>query len=114
MTFDDDAPVGDPKRGAIIFKEHCAFCHSLEEKGGHKRGPNLWGLWGRQAGSAPGFKYVQSDEKKGIWGDKTLWQFFTGPHIPGTKMVFKDLKEDKQERADLLTYLKENTGSKKE
>ena len=57
-------PVGDPERGAAVFKQHCAFCHSFDPTVGHKKGPNLSGLWGRERGSVPGFKFHESEEKK--------------------------------------------------
>ena len=60
-----DVPLGDATRGAAIFMENCASCHNLKPNEGHKRGPNLWGLWGRNAQSAPGFEYTESDERKG-------------------------------------------------
>ena len=65
VAMTEERPIGDPARGALIFKEHCAFCHSFDPTVGHKKGPNLSGIWGRERGSAPGFKYVESDEKQG-------------------------------------------------
>ena len=48
-----------------------------------------------------------------VWDDKSLWSFFAGPHIPGTKFIFKGLRENHQERADLLSYLKDETKQSK-
>ena len=46
------------------------------------------------------------------WGADTLWVYLENPkkYIPGTKMVFAGLKK-KQERADLIAYLRDSTCS---
>ena len=41
--------------GAKVFKK-CATCHSIDQGGGNKIGPALWGVLGRQAGSIPDYK----------------------------------------------------------
>lgn len=46
-----DAVAGKAKAGK------CKACHSFDADGGHKMGPNLFGIVGRPAGTAEGFKY---------------------------------------------------------
>jgi len=44
------------ERGAKLYKR-CKACHTLDEGGKHKVGPNLWDVYGAKAGAKDGFKY---------------------------------------------------------
>ena len=41
---------GKAESGAKIFKAKCATCHTCNEGGPNKQGPNLFGVLGRQSG----------------------------------------------------------------
>eukprot|EP00249_Psilotum_nudum_P004216 c17756_g1_i1 orf=653-1183(-) len=113
MATFGEAPPGDLKAGEKIFKTKCAQCHAVEKSAGHKQGPNLNGLFGRQSGTAVGYSYSTANKNKAvIWGEDTLYEYLLNPkkYIPGTKMVFPGLKKP-QERADLIAYLKESSSS---
>ena len=74
-------------------------------------GPSLHGLFGRKAGTAPGYHYSSAMKNSGIvWNEKSLETYLVNPRkvVKGTKMVFPGLKKAEQ-RADVIAYLKQAT-----
>ena len=101
------AANGDPRRGAQIY-QRCLACHSLEY---NRSGPRHCGLFGRQAGTLPGYAYSKAMKASGItWDESSLNRFLENPlkTLPGTKMAYAGVK-DPQERADLIAYLRQAT-----
>jgi len=95
---------GDPVRGQQLFGSRCIACHALDS---NRVGPALRGVFGRRAGSAPGYSYSKAvDEAVLVWDDTNLERWLSGPEalIPGQKMGYS--VGDAGDRADLIAYLK--------
>lgn len=106
------AAAGEPsERGARLFRA-CQACHTLEADGANRAGPTLFRLFGRPAGSVPGYPYSEALAKSGIvWTEETVDQLFAvGPETltPGSKMPLQRMP-DPRDRAALIAYLKRVT-----
>lgn len=96
---------GDAARGERIY-DRCQACHALAYD---RTGPRHCGLFGRKAGSVPGFPYSDAMKRSGIvWNAQTLDRFLADPTgvVPGTAMGYAGVK-DARERADLIAYLEQ-------
>lgn len=103
------APKGDPAKGKALYAQ-CMACHTLAH---NLVGPKHCGLFGRRAGSVPGFDYSPAMRHSGIvWNAKTLDRFLADPqkYVPGTAMLFAGIPDPAQ-RADLIAWLKQATVS---
>jgi cytochrome c len=100
------AASANAEAGATIFKK-CQACHSSEQGGPNKAGPNLWGIAGRPKAGHEGFNYSDALKAKGgDWTLPDLAAFLHNPkeYVPGTKMIFPGVS-DPTDLSDLLAYL---------
>ncbi len=90
-----------------IVTARCAACHSFEAGKRSFAGPNLLGVSGRVAGTAPGFAFSPALKASAItWDDASLDRFLAKPGalVPGTRMVIAI--PDPADRAKIIAYLK--------
>ena len=98
---------GTPGDGEMIFMRKCSSCHDYKQTGGHGKGPHLWNLFGRQAGTAEGFQYSEAMKTSGhTWDWATLNYYLTRTDraVPGRAMNFRGIRDD-EDRARLLLFL---------
>jgi cytochrome c len=96
----------DAGRGEKAAKK-CTACHTFEEGGAARIGPNLYKVVGGPHAHDPNFAYSGAMKGTGgTWDFAALDAFIENPRnaVPGTAMSFAGIKKP-QERADLLVYL---------
>lgn len=99
---------GDAAAGQKVFLK-CKACHQIGEKAKNAVGPELNGLFGRHSGSVEGYKYSDANKNSGIVWDETVFrEYIRNPKakVPGTKMSFPGLKDDK-DIDNIVAYLKQ-------
>lgn len=108
----DRAFLRDPdemQNGERQFMRKCSICHALTPPPSRKAGPTLHGLFGRRAGSVPGYPYSPTLTGSDIiWSDKTIDALFDlGPDhfIPGSKMPMQRIT-GVRDRQDLIEFLR--------
>lgn len=98
---------GDLANGRRQFAK-CRSCHVIEKGGDNRVGPALHGVFGRTAGSAAGFNYSPALKGAGfVWDAGKLDQWLADPKgfLPGNRMTFVGLKQEK-DRRDVIAYIK--------
>ena len=103
--------TADLQNGSRVFAR-CRSCHTLTEGGPHMTGPNLYGVFGRTAGTAERFNYSPAVRQAGFtWDAAHLdhWLENPGTFLKGTKMSFAGIS-DATDRRDVIAFLKVETG----
>jgi len=107
-------PVGpllaaaDIEAGRRAFAR-CAACHTVDQGGANRVGPNLWGIVGAPHAHIDGYAYSNPMKAKSAepWDYEELNRFIAAPraYLPGTKMAFAGVPRV-SERADIIAYLR--------
>ena len=95
---------GDAARGKDVYETYCTSCHAPDA---NRVGPAHRGVFGRKAGTAPGYQYSSALAGSSLtWTEDTLDRWLTNPEalVPGQKMgVSVPVAQD---RSDVIAYLK--------
>ncbi len=104
-----DADIAAGEKAA----KKCVACHSFDEGGAQKVGPNLWDIVDSDVAATEGFSYsTVLNELVGDWTYQALDGFLAAPKqfAKGTKMAFPGIK-DPQDRANVIAYLRSFSAS---
>ena len=86
----------------------CTNCHEVGAGARNGFGPQLNGVVGRKAGSAPAYAYSPALKKAGfVWNEQNLVAFIRDSEkvVPGNKMRFLSFMSEKQ-AAEIVAYLR--------
>ena len=100
--------AADVAKGEAAFVRQCAICHTIDKGGEHRLGPNLFGILGRRAGTAQGFRYTNAFRTTAAfeWTEGLLgpWIALPSVMVPGTAMgTFPGVSD--RDKDDIVAYL---------
>ena len=95
--------------GQETFNQLCVACHAVIPGNLDKSGPNLYGVFGRSAGSLDSYVPNYSDDMRDseiVWTAETLDRFLERPgkYIKNTTMIFIGVRRE-LERRNVICYL---------
>ncbi len=100
----------DLDNGRRVFAR-CRSCHTITEGGPNMTGPNLHGIFGRQAAAQAGFNYSDALRNAGfVWDGPRLDHWLENPRtfLKGNKMSFAGIPNP-TDRRDVIAFLKVET-----
>lgn len=98
------------EKGRVLFKR-CKSCHTLNQGGRNRVGPNLWDIAGNRAGHRDDFNYSNAMKNAGIvWTDENLEAYIANPRVfmPKNRMSFAGLRKPEDQKA-VIAYVKSQT-----
>lgn len=102
--------AADPAAGQRAVRA-CAACHSFEEGGANRIGPNLWDTVGAPVAHIEGFNYSnvfqEMHDAGEIWTYEALWEFLRNPRewAPGNRMTFAGVRSE-DDKAAIIAYMR--------
>ncbi|WP_162906914.1 c-type cytochrome [Algihabitans albus] len=102
--------AADPAAGQRAVRA-CAACHTFDEGGANRVGPNLWNTVGASVAHLDDFNYSNVFQEKHeageIWTYEALWEFLKNPRewAPGNRMTYAGVR-DEDDKAAIIAYLR--------
>lgn len=99
---------------ALMARQGCIACHSLNEGGKNGVGPNLYGVVGQPiAAHAEGYAYSSAlkahSGQQWTYEELDKWLLKPAAYAPGTKMSYAGIADEKN-RANVIAYLRSLSG----
>jgi cytochrome c len=101
-------PSASPPNPEALFRNQCGTCHTLSTKEPIRQGPPLQGVFGRKAGSVPGFAYSAGFANVDfVWDAQRLDDWLSKPQavIPGAVKSYT--QANPATRHSIIDWLKE-------
>ncbi len=105
LLADADVAAGE------AFSRACVACHTFDQGGPNRVGPNNWGVVGAVVGHIEGFRYSRSmqalHDAGEIWTYEALDAYLLNPreYVPGTTMAYAGIR-DIEDRANVIAWLR--------
>ncbi|GEM_PF-959727 len=106
----EEVALGNAEAGKAVAKK-CLACHTFDQGGKHKAGPNLFGIVGTKQGGVAGFKYGSYlTESNAVWDEVTLRAWVSDAkavaNAVGKNTKMPSQKIDGEKADDLIAYLR--------
>ena len=101
----------DYNLGRRTFKQ-CGACHTTVPGGQNLVGPNLYGVFGREAGTFGSYPYSNALRNAGfVWTPERVEEWLSSPnaYLPGNNMSFAGVRRP-EDRHAVIAYLMVQTG----
>ncbi|MGI9330760.1 MAG: c-type cytochrome [Gammaproteobacteria bacterium] len=105
--------AADYMAGKQAFQGRCSACHTLAQDSANIAGPNLWGVFDRQAGSMEEFTYSDTlRDADFLWSPERLDAWLSDPkgYLPGNIMGIPEAVPD-ADRPNILHFMLIETGA---
>ena len=104
---------GDYMAGRLAFLQRCSACHTLADGALDLQGPNLFGMFGRQAGALDSFAYSDVLEQADFaWTPDRMAAWLADPegYLPGNTMIIPEPVPEEQ-RLPMISFMMVETGA---
>ncbi len=109
----DELAAADYRAGRIAFLQRCSACHTLAEGALALQGPNLFAMFGRQAGADPEFSYSDVLADAGFeWTPDRLADWLADPegYLPGNAMLIPEAVPQ-DDITNMISFMMVETGA---
>jgi cytochrome c2 len=109
----EELRTADYLQGKQTFQGRCSACHTLADSSSNIAGPNLWQVFGNEAGSKEGFAYSDALLAADFeWSPDRLDAWLADPrgYLPGNIMGIPEAVPE-ADRRDLISFLMIETGA---